>query len=613
MATSPNFNWPEPDNTDLVKNGALAIRTAVNAIDSSLVDLKGGTTGQILAKTSNTDMDFTWVANDVGDITGVTASSPLTGGGTSGAITVGIQDATTSVKGAVQLSDSTSTTSSILAATPTAVKAAYDLAVIGSTTNNNLTMVQQYTATESVLKNIPSRVPVAEQLLKQAVYWIDAAQSDNSDQVLDNQGWGAPSLTTTLGSSASADSNDPKFLDFDGTNYAYLPGVVANFFSTPDAAALDITGDLDLRVKVALDDWTPSAVNCLLSKEQTTSTRSYRLSVTTTGELILTWSPDGSATISKQSTAATGVTDGSVKWVRATLDVDNGAVGNDVKFFLSDDGITWTQLGATVTTALTTSIYSGTSQVEIGSRIAGQTEPSSGKFYRAQILNGIDGTKVLDVDTSIIGSGSATSFNALTGQTVTINRASTGKKTAVVTHPVWLFGTDDYMEVADNDLLDFGATDPFTVIAITRLWNNQTAAVAGKATDNTATMSGYLQWLNGGAVSFRAGDGTTRVGGVTSGAITLGSLTALSFVRSISADNFTSYTNATAGTPSTDTTTGTLANAIQFRIGQTATAAGQGGITYIDMEFVAAAVFRRVLTTDEITTITNYYNARVGG
>jgi hypothetical protein len=91
-------------------------------------DLLGGTSGQILAKNSNTDMDFVWIANDQGDITGVTATSPLTGGGTSGAITVGIQDATTSVKGAVQLSDSTSTTSSVLASTPTATKSAYDLA-----------------------------------------------------------------------------------------------------------------------------------------------------------------------------------------------------------------------------------------------------------------------------------------------------------------------------------------------------------------------------------------------------------------------------------------------------------------------------------------------------
>ena len=70
MATSPNFSWPEPDNSDLVKNGALAIRTAVDAIDSSMGDLKGGTTGQVLTKASNTDMDFSWVA----DATGIPAT-----------------------------------------------------------------------------------------------------------------------------------------------------------------------------------------------------------------------------------------------------------------------------------------------------------------------------------------------------------------------------------------------------------------------------------------------------------------------------------------------------------------------------------------------------------
>jgi len=66
MATSPNFSWPEPDNTDLVKNGALAIRTAVDAIDSSMADLKGGTTGQVLKKNTNTDMDFVWSADSAG-------------------------------------------------------------------------------------------------------------------------------------------------------------------------------------------------------------------------------------------------------------------------------------------------------------------------------------------------------------------------------------------------------------------------------------------------------------------------------------------------------------------------------------------------------------------
>jgi len=117
-----------PTATDLVTDLPADFEVFGQAVATSMADLLGGTTGQILSKNSNTDMDFIWIANDQGDITGVTATSPLTGGGTSGAVTVGIQSASTSQSGAVQLSDSTSTTSSTLAATSTAVKSAYDLA-----------------------------------------------------------------------------------------------------------------------------------------------------------------------------------------------------------------------------------------------------------------------------------------------------------------------------------------------------------------------------------------------------------------------------------------------------------------------------------------------------
>jgi hypothetical protein len=61
---TPNFNWPVPTSTDLVKDGATAIEALGDSIDASLVDLKGGTTGQVLAKATNTDMDFAWVAQD---------------------------------------------------------------------------------------------------------------------------------------------------------------------------------------------------------------------------------------------------------------------------------------------------------------------------------------------------------------------------------------------------------------------------------------------------------------------------------------------------------------------------------------------------------------------
>jgi len=62
--TTTNFGWEIPQSTDLVKDGATAIAALGQDIDTALVDLKGGTTGQVLAKASGTDLDFSWVAQD---------------------------------------------------------------------------------------------------------------------------------------------------------------------------------------------------------------------------------------------------------------------------------------------------------------------------------------------------------------------------------------------------------------------------------------------------------------------------------------------------------------------------------------------------------------------
>jgi hypothetical protein len=79
--TTTNFGWDIPQSTDLVKDGATAIAALGQDIDTALIDLKGGTTGQVLAKASGTDLDFSWVGGGSGftllNTTTFTASSAV--------------------------------------------------------------------------------------------------------------------------------------------------------------------------------------------------------------------------------------------------------------------------------------------------------------------------------------------------------------------------------------------------------------------------------------------------------------------------------------------------------------------------------------------------------
>lgn len=260
-------------------------------------------------------------------------------------------------------------------------------------------------------------------------------------------------------------------LQADWGAYLNLPGSGGAY--TPDTAVLDITGDIDLRCRVAPDDWTPAASSVLVAKANITGQYSYVLALTSTGALQLAWTTTGlvAGIISANSTAVVDAVNGDTRWVRATLDVNDGGGNRVVRFYTSTDdthdhtAVSWTQLGSTITTAGTTSIYSGTAVATIGAT-ADAVAPLTGKVYAAAILSGIGGTVVASpdfTDGNLFAAGASTGTDS-TGGVWTVSAPAT---LAAVTYDLFSGFVDGWPQDSRRfmGMSEMSATDGFKVLS----------------------------------------------------------------------------------------------------------------------------------------------------
>jgi hypothetical protein len=240
-------------------------------------------------------------------------------------------------------------------------------------------------------------------------------------------------------------------LQYTATRRARLvfPGVTGNYCSVPNAANLQITGDIEVVVRCSLTDWTPVTIQTLVSRDgipgggAPAGSRSWSTRIHTTGQILFLMSADGTAGPTQVSSAVIPFTDGAMGWLKITRVATSGLVS----FYSAPDSITeptsWTAR-STATINAGINLPAGNAAVGIGQR---QTlEPLNGRIARAIVRNGIAGTTVLDVSENNAGTMTdATHFQATTGQTVTVTQ--TAGNTIVQPQPdslVWRFDAADY-------------------------------------------------------------------------------------------------------------------------------------------------------------------------
>ena len=278
-------------------------------------------------------------------------------------------------------------------------------------------------------------------------------------------------------------ANQPLALVHSGTNYVWLPGVSNNNFTTPNATANQITGDIDIKAKI--DYSNNGTTQFVVSKTQTAVTNhGYDFGIDSSNLLYYQQTRTGSFNLASSSVGIGASYSG---WVRMTRVSSTGVV----TFYTSSDGTTWTQLGTT-STLYTGALDNPNAPVAIGSYF-NNNNVFRGVINRVTISNSINGSAVVDFNPdSYSRATSQTTWTSATGEVWTLNTPNTNNalKAAIVdTTMIMGNGTSYGMQAASLNMNQAAITD-FTAFAkyvntagsqvINELGANATAA-AGKA------------------------------------------------------------------------------------------------------------------------------------
>lgn len=214
--------------------------------------------------------------------------------------------------------------------------------------------------------------------------------------------------------------------------YAYFPLPVSSgpYVSTPNASANRITGDSGGLVYVEAVDYTPIVNEVIASKwDSSTNQRSWIWYFSPNGKLNYVWSTGGSTTLGPiTSTVAPTVTDGQGIWLAYGFDVDVSGVAKRMTFYRSDQprdtnpvDVVLTQLGAPITQAGTTSLFSSSAAFQIGDPSSFTLGSFVGNISRYQLFNNLTRNVVADFNPRDGFVGEQQFTSSATGEIYTFN------------------------------------------------------------------------------------------------------------------------------------------------------------------------------------------------
>lgn len=217
------------------------------------------------------------------------------------------------------------------------------------------------------------------------------------------------------------------------------------------------------------------------------------------------------------------------------------------------------------------------------------TFQTGGSWLRLDLLNG-SGTVLASFNASSVSSpytGHTDSFSVAW----TINRAASGLKSALVDRPMFLLGADDYFEVADNNLLDFGASQDFTAIFAFRSSSSSITQMVLAKDGLAGATSWDLQLVSNNLVNSRFGATASGTAPAEFG----GGLHVASITRN--GDSWLPGIDGVNAAGTTGAAASNLTNTAVLSIGRRSSG------NYFEGEFLGAAIFRRALSAAEIAQL----------